>query len=292
MRSFFAWCVASIGLLAGPAAWGADKPTTVATTQEAPWVTLWNGKAPGALGEEKADTPALQIYASPKPTGAAIVVCPGGGYGGLAPHEGGKVGQWLAENGIHAFVLRYRLGPKYHYPVEIGDGQRAIRYVRAHATEYGVDPKRIGIIGFSAGGHLCSSVATHFDAGNPNSEDPVEHVSSRPDLHIVVYPVISMAGSDTHAGSRRNLFGPEPDAALLEKFSNQTQVTKETPPAFIVHSSTDKVVPVSNSDAYADAFKQAGVPYEYVRLDHGAHGYGLIDDWTHACLTWLRFHKF
>jgi acetyl esterase/lipase len=269
-------------------------PAKVATTQEAPWVNLWPGKAPHALGEEKADTPALQIFlpVAGTATGSAIVVCPGGGYGHLAPHEGGKIGQWLAENGVTAFVLRYRLAPKYHYPAEIEDGQRAVRFVRAHAADYGIDPHRIGIIGFSAGGHLTSSVATHYTAGDPKSEDPVDRVSSRPDLHIVIYPVIKMVGPDSHAGSRKNLLGPEPDPKLMELFSNEKQVTKDTPPAFVVHSVTDKTVPVSNSDAYVEALRLAGVEYVYVRIDHGPHGFGLTDDWAKPCIDWLRRMKF
>ena len=289
--SAFAFCVAVTGqLLAVPA----TRPGKVPTTQEAPWVNLWNGLPPHAQGDDKPDTPAVQIFLPPagRETGSAIVVCPGGGYGGLAPHEAGKVGQWLAENGIAGFVLRYRLGPKYHYPVEIEDGQRAVRWVRANAADYGVDPHRIGIIGFSAGGHLASSVATHFSDGDPSNADPVERLSSRPDLHIVIYPVIDMAGPDTHKGSRNNLFGPNPDEKLLEQFSNQKAVTPQTPPAFVVHGADDKVVPISNADHYVEALKGAGVEVEYVRLETGPHGFGLTETWTPQCLEWLKKHKF
>jgi acetyl esterase/lipase len=293
MRIIFALTFAMLTAASLQAA-SATAPANVATTQEAPWVNLYPGKPPHALGEDKSDIPAFQILVPPDriATGSAIVVCPGGGYGGLARHEGGVIGQWLAENGIAAFVLRYRLGPKYHYPVEIEDGQRAVRFVRAHAADYHVDPHRIGIIGFSAGGHLASSVATHYTAGDANAEDPVDRVSSRPDLQIVVYPVIKMTGPDAHAGSRKNLLGPEPDPKLMELFTNNKQVTKDTPPAFIVHSTTDKAVPVSNSDDYADALREAGVDYVYVRLDHGAHGFGLTDDWNKPCIDWLRQRKF
>jgi acetyl esterase/lipase len=275
---------------AGPIA----RPTSVPTTQEAPYVNLWEGQPPHAQGDAKSDTPALQIFLPAAGTehGSAIVVCPGGGYGGLAPHEAGKVGQFFASHGIAGFVLRYRLGPKYHYPVEIEDGQRAVRWVRAHAADYGFDPKRIGIIGFSAGGHLATSVATHFDAGDPRSEDPVDRVSSRPDLQIAIYPVIDMSGPDTHKGSRNNLFGPNPEPELLERFSNQKAVTKDTPPAFVVHSITDKVVPVSNADNYVAALKAAGVDAQYVRLEEGPHGFGLTDKWTPQCLEWLKAHGF
>jgi acetyl esterase/lipase len=271
------------------------KPASAPATQEVPLLTLWpEGKVPHALGDQRADTPAVQVFlpAAGKGTGAAIVVCPGGGYGGLAQHEGPKVGQWLVENGIAGFVLRYRLGPKYHYPAEIEDGQRAVRFVRAHAVDWKIDPHRIGIIGFSAGGHLASSVATHYTAGDAGSEDPVDRVSSRPDLHILIYPVINLGGPDTHVGSRNNLLGKEPSAELIELFSNQKQVTKDTPPAFVVHSITDKVVPVSNADNYVAALKEAGVAYEYVRLETGQHGFGLTDKWTPQCIEWLRKQKF
>jgi acetyl esterase/lipase len=225
-------------------------------------------------------------------TGSAIVVCPGGGYGGLAPHEAGVVGKWLAQNGIAAFVLRYRLGPRYHHPVELGDAQRAIRFVRARAAEWRIDPHRIGIIGFSAGGHLASSAATHFDGGDAGSDDLIERVSSRPDVQIVIYPVITLSGPDAHAGSRRNLLGENPDPALVELLSNQKQVTPQTPPAFVVHSTTDTVVPISNSDEYVKALRAAGVTCEYVRLESGAHGFGLTPAWTMRCIEWLRTQKF
>ena len=267
----------------------------VATTEEAPFVNLWPAhQVPHAQGDAKSDTPALQIFLPPpgKATGAAIVVCPGGGYGALAPYEGSKVAQWLAENGIAGYVLRYRLGPKYHYPAEIEDGQRAVRYVRAHAEEWKIDPHRIGIMGFSAGGHLASSVATHYTAGETASADPVDRVSSRPDLQILVYPAIDLGGPDAHIGSRDNLLGKNPKPELIELFSNQKQVTKETPPAFVVHSIVDKGVPVSNSDNYVEALKAAGVSYEYIRLEAGAHGFGLTDKWTPQCIQWLREKKF
>src|SRR5205085_2337853 len=143
---------------------------------------LCQGQAPGALGDKPDDTPIVQAFVPEKPIGASIVVCPGGGYGGLANHEGPKVGEWLQSQGVTAFVLRYRLGPKYHHPVELGDAQRAVRLVRANANEWGLDPARIGILGFSAGGHLTSSAATHYDAGKSDSDDPIERVSCRPDF--------------------------------------------------------------------------------------------------------------
>lgn len=257
------------------------------------FMNLWPGKAPGALGEASGDTPAVQVFL-PKEgtaTGASIVVCPGGGYGGLAAHEGPKVGEWLAANGVTAFVLRYRLGPRYHHPIELGDAQRAIRFVRAQAEGWKLDPKRIGILGFSAGGHLTSSAATHYTEGDPKSEDPVEKVSSRPDIQILIYPVITM-GPGGHNGSKENLLGKNPPADLIELLSNEKHVDAKTPPAFLAHSTKDNAVPVSNSDKYAEALKAAGVPYEFIRGEFGGHGFGMIEKWTVPCLVWLRAQKF
>lgn len=254
-------------------------------------IQLWNGKAPGALGDQPQDTPIVQVFLPHQASRASIVVCPGGGYGGLANHEGPKVGEWLSSQGVTAFVLRYRLGPKYHHPVELGDAQRAIRLVRANASDWKLDPNKIGILGFSAGGHLASSAATHFDPGNPNSDDPIEKVSSRPDFQILVYPVVTM-GPGGHEGSRRNLLGNDPDPKLVELLSNEKQVTKDTPPAFLVHTVEDAAVPVSNSDNYAAALKAAGVPCEYIRPEKGKHGFGMRDDWTGPCIEWLKKMKF
>ena len=254
-------------------------------------IQLWNGKAPGALGDGPQDTPVVQVFLPHEPSGASIVVCPGGGYGGLANHEGPKVGEWLSSQGVTAFVLRYRLGPKYHHPVELGDAQRAIRLVRANASEWKLDPKKIGILGFSAGGHLASSAATHFDAGNASSDDPIDRVSCRPNFQILVYPVITM-GRGGHEGSKRNLLGNDPDPKLVELLSNEKQVTKETPPAFLVHTVEDSAVPVSNSDNYAAALKAAGVEYEYIRPEKGKHGFGMRDDWTGPCIEWLKKMRF
>jgi len=254
---------------------------------------LYAGAAPAAKGEAPEDVPALRAYMPKggKGTGAAVVVCPGGGYHGLAAHEGEPVARWLADNGIAAFVLRYRLGPKYHHPVELGDAQRAIRYVRSHGKDWGLDG-RVGILGFSAGGHLASSAATHFDDGKPDADDPVERVSCRPDLQILIYPVITFTGPEAHKGSRKNLLGDNPDPALVDLLSNEKQVTSRTPPAFIVGSTQDTVVPVANCDMYAAALKAAGVPCEYLRGAYGQHGFGLKDFWSEPCTQWLRGQKF
>ena len=257
-------------------------------------MNLWPGKAPGALGDAPVDIPTLTAFLPPegKASGAAIVICPGGGYGGLANHEGPVIGEWLAKNGITAFVLKYRLGSaKYRHPVELGDAQRAIRTVRANAEVWKIDPKRIGILGFSAGGHLASSAATHYTDGDPKSEDLIEKVSSRPDIQVLVYPVITM-GPGTHMGSRNNLLGAKPDQALIDLMSNEKQVNEKTPPAFLVHSTKDPAVPVSNSDLYAEALKKFNVPYEYVRGEIGGHGFGLTKDWDEKCLTWLHAQKY
>jgi acetyl esterase/lipase len=264
--------------------------------QDKAWMNLWPGKAPGALGDSPEDTPAVQAFLpeAGKATGASIVVCPGGGYGGRAAHEGPVVGEWLAKNGVTAFVLRYRVGPRgYHHPIEMGDASRAIRFVRAHAPDWKLDPKRIGILGFSAGGHLASTVATHYDAGNPDAADPIDRASSRPDVQILIYPVITM-GPTGHAGSRVNLFGKDKanDPALIELLSNEKHVNAQPPPAFVVHAVEDKVVPVSNSDEYVAALKKAGVEAEYIRPDKGPHGFGLKDFWTGPCVEWLRKQKF
>jgi acetyl esterase/lipase len=204
------------------------------------------------------------------------------------------VGEWLAKNGVTAFVLRYRVGTKgYHHPIEMGDASRAIRCVRAHAAEWKLDPQRIGILGFSAGGHLASTVATHWDEGNSEAQDPVDKVSSRPDVQILIYPVITM-GPGGHAGSRANLFGKERanDKDLIELLSNEKHVNAKTPPAFLVHGIDDKTVAVSNSDDYAAALKKAGVEVEYVRPEKGPHGFGLKEFWTTPCVAWLRKLRF
>lgn len=276
----------------------ASRPATAAETklEDKAWMNLWDAKAPGALGDSPEDTPAVQAFL-PEPgkaTGASIVVCPGGGYAGRAAHEGPVVGEWLAKNGVTAFVLRYRVGTKgYHHPIEMGDASRAVRFVRTHAPEWKLDPKRIGILGFSAGGHLASTIATHYDAGNPEAADPIDRASSKPDVQILIYPVITM-GPTGHKGSRVNLFGKEKadDPALIDLLSNEKHVNAQTPPAFVVHAVEDKVVPISNSDEYVAALKKAGVDVEYIRPEKGPHGFGLKDFWTGQCIEWLRKQKF
>ncbi len=263
-------------------------------------VRLWAGRAPGAVADEPADIPTITPYLpSPeKATGAAIVVCPGGGYGFLADHEAIAPGKWLAERGVAAFVLKYRLAPRYHYPAMPRDVSRAIRVVRARAAEWKVDPKRIGIWGFSAGGHLASTGATHFDDGKPDAEDPIERVSSRPDCAILCYPVITMDSSFTHMGSRVNLLGDNPAPSLVERFSNEKQVTAKTPPTFIFHTADDGAVPLKNALEFAASCRKNNVPVELHVYEHGPHGVGLAQNdpilgtWTGHLEAWLKQHGF
>jgi len=267
-------------------------------TVETP-IVLWPGGAPGAIGNEPLDVPTLTIYLPPKEkrTGAAIIVCPGGGYTHLADHEGGPVAEWLNTLGVTAFVLKYRLGPRYHHPAPMLDAARAIRTVRARAEEWGLDPQRIGILGFSAGGHVASTAGTHFDSGKTDATDPIERVSSKPNLMVLVYPVITMM-EKTHAGSKLNLLGATPTPELIGLLSNDEQVTKETPPTFLVHTMTDTAVPVENSLQFVTALRKAGVPFEFHLYERGPHGFGLgtkdpiLATWPDRCADWLRLHRF
>jgi acetyl esterase/lipase len=260
-------------------------------------ILLWPDGAPGAMGTEDADRPAIRLY-QPDPekrTAAAIVVCPGGGYGGLAfDHEGHQIAEWLKTQGITSVVLRYRLGPKYHHPAPLQDVSRAIRYVRSHAKEWNVSPERIGVMGFSAGGHLASTVSTHFDNGQPDADDPIERFSSRPDFSVLAYPVISFTAEYSHRGSAKNLLGENPAPELLKSLSNETQVTDKTPPTFIFHTEEDTVVPVQNALAYYSALVAHKVPAELHIYQHGPHGVGLaigdpvVTTWKERLIGWLK----
>ena len=262
-------------------------------------IILWPDGAPGAVGKEPADIPTLTVYAVPKEkaTRAAVIVCPGGGYSHLADHEGGPVAEWLNTLGITAFVLKYRFGPRYHHPAPLLDAARAIRTVRARANEWQLDPNRIGILGFSAGGHLASTIGTHFDAGKAEAADPIDRQSSRPDLMILIYPVITMR-EFAHAGSKRMLLGENASEDLVKLLSNDEQVTKNTPPAFLVHTADDPGVPVENSLRFAAALRKARVPVELHVYEHGPHGFGLggkdpiLSTWPQRCAEWLRMHGF
>jgi len=260
-------------------------------------IPLWTEEAPGALGKEEKDIPTLTPYLADatNASGAAMVVFPGGGYGGLAPHEGKGYADWLVTNGISCFVVKYRLGSQgYRHPAMLNDAARAVRLVRARAEEWKVDPKRVGVIGSSAGGHLVSTLITHFDAGQADAGDAVERQSSRPDLAILCYPVITLTGSNTHAGSKRNLLGENPDPELVKNLSNETQVTKDTPPCFIWHTWEDKGVKVENSLEFAAALRRAGVPFDLHVFQKGPHGIGTANNhpWTRDCIYWLRSQGF
>ena len=268
-------------------------------------IPLWPEGAPGALGKEDKDIPTLTVFLPDKSTNAptaAMVICPGGAYVMLAPYEGKDYARWLNAHGMAGFVLKYRLGPSgYHHPAMWQDAARALRIVRARAGEWGVDPHRVGIMGSSAGGHLASTLLTHFDVGDPNATDAVERMSSRPDLGILCYPVITM-GAATHAVSKANLLGTNPPPELVEELSNERQVTTNTPPCFIWSTADDSIVPVKNSLDFATALGGANVPFELHIYEHGPHGLGLGGapnydpakwlPWTRACADWLQAHGF
>lgn len=269
----------------------------LAAAQEASTIVLWPQGAPGALGTSDADKPSLNVFlpTSNQATTTGVIVCPGGGYSHLASnHEGRQVANWLNSLGIAAFVLTYRLGPRYHHPVELGDAQRAIRTVRARASEFAVVPDRVGILGFSAGGHLASTTATHFDPGNPASADAIERMSSRPDFAVLAYPVISMTTAYAHKGSVQSLLGDRPDQKLAESLSNELQVTAATPPVFLFHTTEDKTVPVENSVLFYLALRKAGVAAEMHIFERGPHGVGLalkdpaLSMWPQLLANWLR----
>ena len=260
-------------------------------------VLLWPAGAPGSQGEEDIDKPTLTVYlpAGANATKTGVVVAPGGGYQHLAMEkEGTAVAQWLNARGVAAFVLKYRLGPKYHNPVELQDAQRAIRTVRANAAEYGVATDHVGMWGFSAGGHLTATAGTKFDAGNAEAADLVERQGSRPDFMVLAYPVITMTEPDAHPGSRKYLLGDDPDPALVKSLSAETQVTRETPPTFLFATTEDKTVPVINSVMFYEALVKAGVPAEMHIFQHGAHGAGLaaanpeLSVWPDLVIKWMR----
>src|SRR6185503_1673907 len=281
------------------ATWGAGAQQVPLPIQDGQLLQLWAGPAPGALGADASDIPALTVFL-PRTMGAntpAVIVCPGGGYVNLAMnHEGRQVASYLNSLGIAAFVLRSRLGPRYHHPTELGDAQRALRMLRAHAVEWRLDPGRVGIAGFSAGGHLAMTASTHFDAGNPGAADAVDRANSRPDFAVLGYPVISMVEPWTHQGSRNNLLGMNPDPELAKSLSGELSVTKQTPPTFIFQTNADTTVPAENSVYYYLALRKAGVPAEIHVFEKGAHGVGLANDdaalseWSKLLANWLRVH--
>jgi acetyl esterase/lipase len=282
----------------------ASQPATQAQTQNEPRYVaepqtflLWEKGAPGAQGDRDEDRPSLTYYSpvSPSKFQTAVIVAPGGSYHFLASnHEGRQVANWLNALGITAFVLKYRIGPKYHHPIELGDAQRAIRMVRARAAEFSVAPDRIGIMGFSAGGHLASTAAIHFDNGNSGAADPVERVGCRPDFAILAYPVISMSAPYAHQTSTKNLLGENANAKLREELSSELHVTPQTPPTFLFSTTEDTVVPPENSVAFYLALRKAGVSAELHIFEKGPHGVGLdLDDplageWPTLLKNWLQ----
>jgi acetyl esterase/lipase len=258
---------------------------------------LWAQEEMNAIGEANQNCPSVTLYpvSSGEPV-PVVVVCPGGGYGWRAPHEGEPVARWLNGIGIAAVVLHYRVAP-YKHPVPLEDAQRAIRTVRHHAEEWGFDANRVGILGFSAGGHLAATAGTHFDEGKDGTGDPIDRQSCRPDLMVLCYPVITL-GSFTHSGSKRNLVGENPDPALVSSLSNERQITKDTPPAFLWHTADDQAVPVENSLLFAAQLSLNKIPFELHVFESGVHGLGLAESspevraWTDVCGRWLKKRGF
>jgi acetyl esterase/lipase len=261
-----------------------------------PLVPLWPNGAPGALGSADTDVPTIETFLpASNPTKTGVVIAPGGGYSGLAYGlEGTDVAQWLNAHGVAAFVLKYRLGPKYHHPIELGDAQRAIRTVRANAAQEGIAPDHIGMWGFSAGGHLTATAGTQFDAGNAAASDPIDQQSSRPDFLVLAYPVITMEDPYAHKGSRHFLLGDDVTPAQMDAMSAELHVTPQTPPTFLFQTTDDKTVPVLNSVMFYTALVKAGVPAEMHLFQHGAHGAGLgvgnpqLAVWPDLLMKWMR----
>ena len=304
MRKAFAFLL-GVTLLNGPAAL-ADDPSTY---------PLWPKGTPGGVGQDvgdanhAGDVPTITVYMPPKDkaTGASIVICPGGGYGFLATdHEGKQVAEWLNSLGVAGVVLKYRLAPKYKHPAPLDDARRAIRMVRWKSKEWGLDPSRVGVMGFSAGGHLASTLATHYRDAHLAPGDAINGFTERPDLAILVYPVIAIGTEFGHNGSRDNLLGKDAPKDQVMSLSNETQVTDKTPPTFLAHTLADTAVPVENSMLYAMALRKAKVPFELHIFEKGQHGLGLgtgsvehkikaepsFEAWPKLCVSWLKTRGF
>ncbi|ADW69314.1 alpha/beta hydrolase [Granulicella tundricola] len=270
--------------------------TTAPMTPPSATLPLWKSGTPGALGTADDDIPTLAVYLPyANPTHTAVIVAPGGGYQHLSMQkEGSDVAHWLNAHGVAAFVLKYRLGPKYHHPIELGDAQRALRLVRSGAQSYGIDPTRVGMWGFSAGGSLAATTGTLFAPANPASPDPIDRLSDRPDFLILAYPVITMEDPYVHTGSRKYLLGDNPDPALVALLSAEKHVTADTPPTFLFTTTDDHTVPVMNSVLFYSALVAAKVPAELHIFQSGPHGTGLapgfpdLKVWPDLLATWMR----
>ena len=262
--------------------------SAVEPTKTTDRLALWSG-------QRTAEGAAITVYHAPNQNGAAIVICPGGGYGTVvAEPEGHGIARWLNQHGITGIVLEYEL-PRGRSFVPLRDVQRALQTTRANATMWQLDEQRIGVMGFSAGGHLASSAGTHFNPGDPQATDPLQRVSCRPDFMILIYPVITM-GAQTHGGSRRNLLGIEPAAEMIAFFSNELRVTKQTPPAFLAHARDDTVVVPENSRKFHAALRACGVASEYLELPSGGHGLDgyrgpMWEAWQAGSLRWLASQR-
>ncbi len=270
---------------------------TQAQAAEPKTIRLWEGDAPNALGTEEKDMPTVIVYLpqdAKQPT-PVLMICPGGGYGGLAmDHEGHQFAKWANDMGMAGVIVSYRhRGRGYGHPNPLLDAQRAIRLTRSHADDWKIDPKRLGMIGFSAGGHLTSTVLTHFDSGKADATDAVERQSSRPDFGILSYAVIALGESYTHGGSQKNLLGADASPELIKSLSNEKQVTSQMPPTFLWHTAEDRAVPAENSLRFYSAMVTAGVPGELHVFPKGRHGLGLAagsgaaEQWPGLCKNWL-----
>jgi len=258
-------------------------------------IDLWTGDPPGWNPEIPQKKPNITPYVlNNGQTNSAVIVCPGGGYSDKADHEGAPVAEWLNSIGLSAFVLDYRVAP-YRHPCPLEDVKRAVRFVRFNADKWHIDTNKIGVLGFSAGGHVAASAGTLFDAGDAEADDPVNRVSSRPDMMILCYPVISLR-EHGHVGSKDNLLGEDPPEELVVKMSLETQVKRNTPPVFLWHTMDDPAVPVENSILFAGACRMHNVPFELHIFPHGDHGLGLSEEnpqaaqWTTLCATWQQAH--
>lgn len=274
--------ITALLLAVSPAAWSAEAPFPV-----------WPAGAPGALGTTAKDVPTLTPYLPARPSGAAMLLIPGGSYSGIYEGQAEPFALWLNEHGLTVFVLRYRLGSAgYRYPAQLQDAVQAMRHVRTHATQWKIDPQRLGVMGFSAGGHLVSTLLTHPEDGL--IAPATDSAPARPDLAILCYPVISMT-TKPHETSRRNLIGTSPGDELVRHTSTELQVRPGLPPCFIWHTQEDKLVPVEHSTLFAAALQEHRVPYEFHLYQRGDHGTGLMGTghpWMNNLLSWLKSHRF